>query len=380
MQYSIELLDNSRNFKARVQITPELNREGDWLKFSKKLSDWGTCTFRVATKDPLFTTEGDILQPFKNHVRINRGGVKVWQGVIVKNPERNKKYIEVQAHTYEYLLSRVLIRHDAADGKGAEDFRRFKSGTMATAITTILTEAIADMGTQLSGLTTGTVENPAFPANFKDTANNVLTGTWTFSDNFQVPYDYRDILYVIQTFGMYGNSDFNITDEFVFNFKKSLGNKQPDLKFFYKNEFGNIRDYNLPLDGDRMANYIVGVAADNEYNILHQEVQDNASIATYGKISAVAAYGDVKDKNLLQTRVQGELNLVKTPDPEAYVVLNDKAYPLGTYGVGDTVPIAVQDHIIDFAQTRRIVGIDVTVQTTGQETIKLYTNKPRDDQ
>ena len=379
MLYKIEILDNSQNFLAPITINPPLNQVGERLKYTKKLSDWGICKFRVGTRDPLFGTEGDILQPFKNHVRIKRDNVIVWQGVIVKNTSRNSKYIEVEARTYLYLLDRVLIRHDVADGSGSENYRTFKSGTMAAGISTLITEAKTDMGTVLTPLTTGTVDNPTFPADFKDSAGTALSGSWTFSNTFQIKFDYRSLLYVLQTLGMYCNFDFELTNAMAFNFKQSMGNKQPDLRFTYGST-GNIEDYDAPLDGEGMANFIQGVAADNDFNIIKAEVQDADSMASYGKISAIAAYADVKNANLLKSRIREELSLAKTPDAELHIVLNDRAYPQGTYDIGDTIPINIQDHIISTNSSRRIVGMEVSVKVTGDERVRLMTNKPRDSQ
>lgn len=379
MLYEIHILDNSLNFKAPIRVTPALNNKGQWLTFSKKLSDYGTCKFRVGTKDPLFETEGDILRPFKNYVRIKRAGVTVWTGVIAKNTSRNSDYIEVEAYSYMYLLSKVLLRHDAADGQGGENYRSLKSGTMAANITTLLSEAKLDMGGALASLTNGTIDNPTFPADYKDSAGTTLSGTWTFSPTFTVKFDYRPILYVLQVLGAYANFDFEVDENMIFSFQQFLGNRKPEIKFFYGTT-GNIANYDAPLDGDTMANYIIGVAADNQFNILHADVTDSASIATYGKIAGVAAYADVKNTNLLKSRIREELNLVAVPDQEVHIVLNDKAYPMGVYDIGDTVTVQISDHLIDIDEQRRIVGIEVAVLTTGEEKITLITNKPKESQ
>lgn len=375
--YSVEILDSSRNFKALVRNLVPLDNTGNFLKYDKKLSTWGTCKFRIATKDPLFTSEGDILRPYQNHVRVKRHGVTVWQGVIVDNPRRNKNFIEVEARTYLYLLSRVLIRHDNASGNDA-NYKTLKSGTLATNISTLITQAKADMGLPLTSMTVGTVENPNYPAGYVNDAGTALTGAWNFTDQFQLKFSFNDVLYVLSTFGMYTNSDFELTDDLVFNYKKYIGNKQPNLKFFY-GTFGQIENYEVPRDGDHMATYIVGIAADNQSNILKIEKQSE-SVNTYGKIMAVAPYSDVKNKNLLNTRVLEELRMVDHPDEEINITLNDRAYPLGQYGLGDVVTVEINDHIISVSQQRRIVGIFVTVHNTGKETIKLGTNKPREDQ
>lgn len=374
MSYQVDILDSSLNYKATVHNLAKLNDSGFFLSYTNRLSDWGKARFRVGKDDPLLASEGDILQPFRYHVRIKRFGVTVWQGVIVKNPSRNKRFIEVEAYTYLYLLSRTLIKHDAADGQGAENFRTFNGATMASYISTLVTEAKTTMGAPLGSLTVGTVTNPTFPADFKDSAGTTLSGTWTFSSTFPLKVDYRDFLYVLNLFAAYSNSDFEITTSFALNFGY-IGNKQPNMVFTY-GAYGNIEDYNAPLDGDAMANYLQGVAADNANLIIHAEQSDNASIVQSGRIDGVAAFGDVKTTSLLQQRLRQQLTQVKTPDPELNFYVNDRAYPLGQYAVGDTVTVQIADGAVNTDGARRIVGIDVEVHLSGKERIRILTNKP----
>jgi len=378
--YQIDILDKNQDYVATVRNTPELDKTGTFLSYTTRLSNIGKCKFRIGKLDPLLQTEGDFLQPFQNHVRIRRAGTTVWQGVIVKNPQRNKRFIEVEAYTYLYLLSRVLIRHDPSDGHGSENYRILNNGTMAIYIQTFLDECKVDMGLPLANLTYGTIDNPNFPADYRDDTGAALTGSWTFSPNFTVKYDYRDLLYVLTTLAMYCNFDFEITPAMQFNFKQYIGNKQSGMKFTY-GEHGNIDDYNAPLDGDAMANYLWGIAADNQSLIIHAgPISDEASVAKYGRIAALAAYGDVKNVNLLTSRIRGEITQVKTPDPEIHFFTNNKAYPLGRYAIGDTVAVQIKDGPNNVDTLRRIVGIDVQVNLTGDENIRVITNKPREDQ
>lgn len=381
MLYTVEILSSSLTYKATVHNLVPLDKSGNFLEYTQKLSDWGICRFRIGTKDPLLASEGDILKPFQYHVRVKRAGVTVWQGAIVRNPYRTRNFIEVEARTYLYLLSRVLVKHDPADGNSGENYRTFKSGFIPTVITTLLGEVTGTQwgSTLLSSLTAGTLDFPQFPADFKDSNGTALSGTWVFSDTFQLKFDYRDFLYVLQLLAAYSNFDFEVTNSFVLNFQKFLGNRKPELVFTYGN-MGQIQDYNTPLDGDTQANHLTGIAADNASTILTAEEQDATSINTYGKIMSVAAYSDVKNINLLRTRLREELTQIKNPDPEIHITLNDRAYPLGQYGIGDIVTINIQDHVISVNQQRRIVGINIKVDLTGNEEIRLITNKPREGQ
>jgi hypothetical protein len=60
--------------------------------------------------------------------------------------------------------------------------------------------------------------------------------------------------------------------------------------------------------------------------------------------------------------------------------LNQRAYPLGQYGLGDAVRVRIVNNVINFDQQRRIVQIKVDVNGTGKETIVLTTNYPRPEQ
>jgi len=282
--YKIEILDRDRQPITAVKNFAPLDSANKWLEYSSKLSNWGICKFRVGTKDPMLAQHGDILQPFFNHVRVYRAGVLVWSGIIVRCPNRNKNYIEVEARSYLYMLTTVLVKHDnyVTLGDGKDNYRTLDSGTMATAIQNILTEtkAFVDTGNILKGLTIGTLENPNFPAGYiKASDGTPLTGTWTFSSDMTIQFDYRDVLYCLQMLANYPACDFELTQDLVFNFKQFLGTKQPNMMFEYGN-YGSIEDYNVIIDGANMANDITGVAADYGIQILHSNKVDDASIKT----------------------------------------------------------------------------------------------------
>jgi len=379
--YSIEILDRSREFVTPVNILVPIDTSNNTMHITFRLSNWGKCRFRVATKDPLFETVGDVLEPWKYHVRVKREGTTIWQGVIVKNPIRNRKYVEVVAYSYLFILSKNLIRHDssATPGDGRDNYRTFSSGTMSAAVTALINEAKADVGTNntISSITVGTIDNPNFPANYTKVDNTPLTGAWTFSSDMTLQYDYRDTLYLIASMASYPACDYELTNSLVFNFRTFLGTRQPKLCFKYGPN-GNVLDYNIPRDGERMANSLMGVAADFGNQILHVEKADEASVNTYGKIQDVAAFIDVKNTNALRSRLTEELRLISTPDSEIQLTLNNKAYPFGQYGIGDIVTVDIQDGVISFKEQRRIVGVDIRVDNAGGDSVTLFTNRPKE--
>jgi hypothetical protein len=391
----VEILNTSLAKIAEVKNLYPITQQGMLLRYSQELSDYGKCMFRVSTKDPLWTTYGDIFVPHQYHVRIKRGGTVVFQGAIIDNKSRNKNYVEINAAEYEFYLDKIRIKRNTSapaswtaqygtDG-GWVNYRNFETGTMAAAVTAIINETIAGFGTQhvLGAMTLGTIETPDYPNNFVTSATIPvpMTGPWTFTSDVALQFDYHSVKYVLQAFGAYTNADFEITKDLVFNFKSFIGsNRQYELTFQY-GTFGNIVDYDVPRFGGRMANDVMGIAVDDNGNVLHVSEVDTTSITTYGLMQDTKNFTDVKNENILRARLVEELKFIKTPnDSSVNIVLNEKSYPLGQYGIGDIVTVKIKDHIIDFNQPRRIVGITVNLHSTGREMVTIQTNKPKEGQ
>lgn len=385
--YQIEILDKSLNKIAEVKSPLPMQR-GIVLSYSKELSDFGICKFRVSAFDDILTQYGDILVPHKYHIRLRRNGVNVWQGAIIENGTRNSSYIEVTAAEYEFYLSKILVQrtsNDPATGTADGVFRIFSTGTMATAVTTMLNESIAtwknstNSVSMLANMTLGTIENPNYPPNLTDANGAALTGGWSFSSALQLQYDFQTVLYVLKSFGMYAYADFYIDENLAFNFKKFVGNdRHYDVSFLFSQFNSNIIDYNLPRLGQRMANDITGIATATTGEILHKQQTDQASITEFGLMQGTAAYADVKDGGILNARVAAELPLVSTPDEtNAIFTLNEKAaYPLGLWDIGDIIHCSVTNNGVSFEGDRRVVGASVSVNETGREITNVQTNVP----
>lgn len=383
----VEILNRDLEKVAEVRALYPINKAGIVLRYSQELSDYGSCEFRIAAEDRLFDDVGDVIEPHKYHVRIKRGQKTVWQGAIVDNPERTGKFWSVKAHEYDFYLDKVLIKRTRKTGYGqtepSEDiglhYRVFSTGTMASNVSTILTEAKAALGSThvLAGMTNGTIENPDYPKNFVDGDGDPLTGAWSFSDDVVLEFDYHSVLYVLKAFGIYSSADFYIDNDLTFNFEKFVGNKNTGMTFEYGPR-GNIADYDVPRYGSRMSNDIYGIAADPEGVILHANKRDEQSIRVYGLMQSSQAYADVKGKNPLSARLAEELRLIANPEESPInLTLNEKAYPFGQYGIGDLVTVKINDRTLDFKQSRRIVGITVNLHNTGRELTTIQTNRPR---
>jgi hypothetical protein len=381
VQTVVEILDKSLNKVAEIRTFYPLNGTGQIIRYSKELSDYGTCTFRMSAFDPILTTVGDIIQPHKYHVRLKRGNVVVWQGAIIANKKRTSEYIEVYAVQYIWYLDHLLVNRTSADAAGNTNiFRIFSTGTMDTAVTALINETISKISGVhiLSGMTIGTVENPNYPPNTVDASfNNIGGQPWNFTSYWTLQFDFKSVLYVLKTFGIYAYADFEIDNNLKFNFKKQIGNNHKYGITFSYGSSGNILEYNLPRLGDRMANKLWGIATDGNGVIIQKDQSDEMSQKTYGLMEQVASFRDVINVNALDTRLAAELPLVGTPDEtNVQLTLNEKAYPYGQFDVGDIVTVKIVNRSVNFLDTRRVVGITVDVHETGRETIVVQTNKP----
>lgn len=383
----IEILNRSLEKVAEARALYPINKQGMVLRYSKELSDYGTCTFRLRPQDPIFTDFGDILEPHKYHIRIKRGKTTVWQGAIVDNPHRTHNYVEVKGAEYEFYLDKVQIKRTSAVSFGGTEpgedigkhYRIFSSGTMATAVTNIVTEGVAAFGENhiMADVTIGTVENPDYPKNFADSDGNALTGAWNFSDDVVLQFDYQSVSYALKAFGIYASADFRINNDLEFEFKKFLGNKNHGVGFFYGTQ-GNIVDYDIPRLGSRMVNDLTGIATDPNGAVLHTNKSDSQSKEEYGLLQDAAAFADVKDKNALNARLAEQLRLTSRPESSPHnFLLNEEGYPLGQYDIGDLITAKVQDGAIDYKEVRRVTGITVNLHNTGRELVTVQTNAPR---
>lgn len=385
----VEILDSSLNLITWVKALFPISNNS-LLQYSKELSDFGQCKFRISSYDTLFKQFGDILQPHINHIRVNRGGTIVWSGAIIENSKRTMDYVEVVAAEYEWYLSKILIARTSIDlltNTADNIYRIFNSGTMANAVIAIMNETITTMkGVQgvhpLANMTLGTIDTPNYPPNTTDGSSppKPLTGVFNFGNGITAPqmtFDFHNVLYVLKSFANMVYADFEIDENLVFSFRNFLGNDNHLSVNFTWGQHGNAVDFNVPRLGQQMANDLLGIATDINGIVLHAEQTDQASITNSGLIQQVAAYADIKDQATLNARVQAELPLISNPnDSPLTFTLDEKAYPLGLYNIGDIVTVNVNHEALSYSAIKRIVGISVNLGDAGRELTTVQMNTP----
>ena len=329
------------------------------LKFSDYISSYGQLTFRVQTKDPLAST--GIFSPYQNHVKVYRNNVVVWCGIIANCPQRNRRFIEVEARTYAYLMSKVAVAHTAD-----KDYREFTSGNISTAITTIFNEGKNRGNSPIADFTLGTVTNPKYPWD---------SGVdFVFTTDIASRFQASSLLQVIMNMADVSNSDFTVSKDKVFTFMPEIGETKPNVVFKY-GKGGNVDDYNSPLDGTNMSNDLYCASLDKEgLRIIDKEIEDTSLYQTYYRLWSSILFGEYLTQNLLNERAKKILSLNKLPDTQLDLMLNDKAAPFGTYDLGDYITVMIEDGAINVNKERRIIGWDVAVSDSGVESVTVSTN------
>jgi hypothetical protein len=285
----------------------------------------------------------------------------VWAGVIVNNPHRNHEFIEVEARTYEYLFTKVQVTHTAG-----EYARVFNSGTMSTAITTLFNEGKAVPSSPISTFTLGTVENPYYPW--------AKTTPWTFTTVYKIDLDYYNLFQALCNFSDITNTDFHVTYDKVFDFKRVIGTDRKDIALTY-GRGGNVSDYDAPLDGVNFTNdEIIACREQTTASIIQYSGMDTSTFPTYGRLWGRTLLGDELTQEELNSKgmfIHQHHNKINS---QTSVVLNEKAMPIGTYSLGDTISVKIVDGPISVNKSVRVVGWKCFITNNGTESVNIITN------
>jgi len=352
--YSVEILDTSGNVQTIIKNLIPIDRDKNVLKYDDYLSNYGTCTFRVKTKDPAVSV--NYLEPYKYHVRIKRAKGSVWYGVIVNNNQRTHNFIEVEARTLLFYLTKCEV----APSDTTVMTRVFKSGTMATALTTMFNEAKNRQDSPIGSWTLGTIDNL-----YK--LNTTTAYTFTNTDFLELPY--ASVMDAFTLCGDITNSDFELTTSKVFNFKRRIGqNTQIAFKW---GKYGNLKDYNSPVRGADRYNVLAGLGISTTGTLLRADKTDSSTISTYKRLWATKVFNNANTQDILNAITTEELRTKSSG-------VNLKTYDVNEDGfllqLGDDFIVDIEDGIISERERRRLIGRQVLVNENGYETIRLITN------
>jgi hypothetical protein len=300
---------------------------------------------RAARVDP-----AALLAPNSTEIRVKRGdtylcGAKLLYRRIRVTPDTQE--IELRATGFLNLFKR---RYTAAS-------RVFTAVEATTIASTLITESQAQGANWDFGVTIGTLAT-------------VGTHDRTYLDD-----EIKDSIQRL-TRVQVSPFDFEFTYNKVFNTYAAIGSQRPELIFEYP---GNIRSYDLPLDGTLTANHIRVLGSGSG--------TDGSARVTVDDLNSQTNYKVLEDK-LLQSSVVDTATLTENGNAE----LAAWAYPfeIPTIHVnGNIAPFVTDYHIGDYVRTKitgntlsagvnamyRIEKIDLTIDENDNEDIHLFLSR-----
>jgi hypothetical protein len=146
---------------------------------------------------------------------------------------------------------------------------------------------------------------------------------------------------------------------------------------------GNIAEYEVSLDGSKVANkiYVTG-AGSNEGKLVYSATQSSQLLQGWPILEDSVSFNDIYFADLLQNLANGRVAAVATPPVQLKIVAKPAIDPVfGSYEVGDDVRIRIKDAYFPdgFDDIYRLVGVTVTPGESGPERVTLSLTLPTND-
>lgn len=305
----------------------------------------------------------------KNGTEVYRGEIGILNvpgnstplGYTTEEADGTLDRLELGSYSILQRLDDMVVTPDS----GSTVFKRsFTSGTnVGDAFNTILSEAIARSPSPVSTLQVGVVENPVDS-----------TGTLIQLNSAQALYA-QSYLSWIQTLAALGNADWYIRDGNKVDFLKRKGSDlSATVKLTLKRAGAtgnNLTGITLSVDRRNMGNRIIAAGAQNGIVTIASQAEDIASQNKHGLRERVypALFGYQDVASGVANYAQTLLNQLKQDVPADTIRL----YPvqdhqvLGSFGLGDTITLDIGWNLVAFTKPVRVVGVTVTVDSTGLE-------------
>jgi hypothetical protein len=145
-----------------------------------------------------------------------------------------------------------------------------------------------------------------------------------------------------------------------------------ELQFVYPSS--NIKEIIVPRDALPPFNFIKGLGSGIGNETLESDQRDATSELLYGVHEEVPLYNSAADMTTLDQLALAELNLKKSVLEIPQFTVSGEDFDLRRYHVGDRIGVRIDQHpfLATVNGTYRIERLDVTVDDTEAETIKIY--------
>jgi hypothetical protein len=341
--YKFILCDSSDTEIGEV----EQGKNRVWTRF---LSDWGEASFWLKFDNPKIS----LITVRSTRLKITRNGTTVWYGEIdYRQPSQDG--ITYTASSLEELLRYYLV---SPDNEASGSARKFTDKAPGTQITQVLFgEATGKTGSKLSGVTTGTIENPTG-----------ATSAVTFT------FDYQDTYTAIQTMAQIGSCDWEIVPQTrTFNFYRRKGTDISNFELYLDDKQpSNLMNFVGREDGRAIANKVYGFAAGVGVNYLKEVQTDSSSTGTYGLLEQAMYFKDVDTSGALSGKVADYLKTSKDLSKDFSGKLSTDVEPLVDWYLGDNINVNINWGSVSYAERRRVIGLKVSIADNGAESTDLF--------
>jgi hypothetical protein len=173
----------------------------------------------------------------------------------------------------------------------------------------------------------------------------ITEGTIQATQNRDREYEYKNIMeLLIQLTEVIGGFDLEMTPEKKFNVYDEQGVVRTEFEFTYP---GNIKALRITRDATQLVNEVIARGQGFGESQLVVVEENTVSKAAYGLRQLVVDYPDISIEDTLRGHAQEILRLQSDPLKTMEIVMDGNQQPfLGSYWLGDRVPVKIFDHPI----------------------------------
>lgn len=354
-RYQFVIKDQSGNMYEFERCT---NRA--WENYE---NDVGRCRFFIPHNDLKLSTTS-VPDSQYSEIQIYRNGTLVWQG-ITQIVQDTLDGTWVYGETFMAALGWYGVRYNQA--------------YTATAIGSIITDEYDNIETRTNNflstkITQGTIQSPYISG----TASDLTITRTLFHDNF-LQFLKQMVLTgrAEMTTSFAQNTVFNIsfsTTTPTFTFTRNVGTNKSDVVLELDSE---ITDYNIPRDSRDIANETKGLAVASGPVVITSTESDSTSSASWYRREHYPFFNTVTAQNDLDQRTDNYNLERKDPKRDMKIKLAAGLVPFDGYVMGDSLKIRINRGRVNIDEFRRVVGMEVQIDSTGIEQTAPILQKAR---
>lgn len=353
-KYQFVIKDQSGNLYEFEQCTRRA-----WSVYENNV---GRCRFFIPKNDLKLTTTSVSDSAF-SEIRVYRDGALVWQGM-VQIIQDTIDGTFVYGETFNAALGWYSVRFQQA----------YTTANLNTIIDGEYTNIAARTNNFFNAkITKGTIESP-----FTTGTAVALTITRTlYSENFldflkQMTYVGRAEL--SSSFSQYTvfNISFSETAP-TFSFLRNVGTAKSDAVFELGSE---IKSFNNPRDFRFVENSDKGYAVSAAGVALNSTKTDGTSQTSFYLREGYPYYNNVTGQTDLDKRTNNRVLDRKDPARAMFIQYASGLKPFDGYSLGDFITLRIDTGRLDSSESRRVIGMEVSIDPTGVENTIPVLQKP----